>query len=583
MFGGRSLRAGVPCKRQETRSTTIGEARSPARESRHEGHATTHDYGNGESTSEGGENNGRKLRKESLEKKLTRRDPGRGEVDRAETLPLNLKHIRIIYYGTWVSGEVIKGWDEGVATMKKGERAIFFIPSVLAYGEAGSPPLIPSNSSLVFDIELLSWSAIRDITGDGGILKKIIKEGEGWATPRDNDEVLVKYEARLQNGALVSESNEGVEFRVFDGHLCPAISKAVKTMRRGEKAELAVKFSLFADIMNQSRVHFIFVDGIENDGYEATNIEGGVSSFSNLTIQLELLSWKSVVDVTGDQKVLKKIKKAGQGFDRPNEGSLVKVIYIGRLEDGTVFETRGSNEEPFEFTTLEENVNEGLERAIMTMKKEEQATVTISAEYLCSHEVSELVSADSVLHYEVTLIDFTKEKPFWKMDTHEKIEACERKKHDGNLLFRAGKYWRASKKYEKAILGQQQKLQAAKIIEFHHSFTDDEKHQANGLRLSCYLNNAACKLKLEDYSETSSLCTKVLELEPLNVKALYRRSQAHLKTSELEKAEADIKRALTIDPNNRVVKLVYMELKDKQREYAKYQAEIFGTMLSKMG
>ncbi|GAY43644.1 hypothetical protein CUMW_076070 [Citrus unshiu] len=124
---------------------------------------------------------------------------------------------------------------------------------------------------------------------------------------------------------------------------------------------------------------------------------------------------------------------------------------------------------------------------------------------------------------------------------------------------------------------------AAKIIEFHHSFTDDEKHQANGLRLSCYLNNAACKLKLEDYSETSSLCTKVLELEPLNVKALYRRSQAHLKTSELEKAEADIKRALTIDPNNRDVKLVYMELKDKQREYAKYQAEIFGTMLSKMG
>ncbi|GAY43643.1 hypothetical protein CUMW_076070 [Citrus unshiu] len=470
-------------------------------------------------------------------------------------------------------GEVIKGWDEGVATMKKGERAIFFIPSVLAYGEAGSPPLIPSNSSLVFDIELLSWSTIRDITGDGGILKKIIKEGEGWATPRDNDEVLVKYEARLQNGALVSESNEGVEFRVFDGHLCPAISKAVKTMRRGEKAELAVKFScksvllvpskavrnlywktdiviicinsVFANIMNQSRVHFIFVDGIENDGYEATDIEGGVSSFSNLTIQLELLSWKSVVDVTGDQKVLKKIKKAGQGFDRPNEGSLVKdsswtfiftsvslVIYIGRLEDGTVFETRGSDEEPFEFTTLEENVNEGLERAIMTMKKEEQATVTISAEYLCSHEVSELVSADSVLHYEVTLIDFTK---------------------------------------------------AAKIIEFHHSFTDDEKHQANGLRLSCYLNNAACKLKLEDYSETSSLCTKVLELEPLNVKALYRRSQAHLKTSELEKAEADIKRALTIDPNNRDVKLVYMELKDKQREYAKYQAEIFGTMLSKMG
>ena len=46
---------------------------------------------------------------------------------------------------------------------------------------------------------------------------------------------------------------------------------------------------------------------------------------------------------------------------------------------------------------------------------------------------------------------------------------------------------------------------------------------------------------------------QVLELDPLNVKALFRRSQAYMKTSELEKAEADIKKALAIDPNNRQV------------------------------
>lgn len=95
-----------------------------------------------------------------------------------------------ILYRIWILGEVIKGLDDGVATMKKGERAIFKVPPNLAYGEAGSPPLIPSNATLVFDVEMLSWSSIRDLTGDGGILKKITKEGDGWATPRDGDQVL---------------------------------------------------------------------------------------------------------------------------------------------------------------------------------------------------------------------------------------------------------------------------------------------------------------------------------------------------------------------------------------------------------
>lgn len=126
-------------------------------------------------------------------------------------------------------------------------------------------------------------------------------------------------------------------------------------------------------------------------------------------------------------------------------------------------------------------------------------------------------------------------------------------------------------------------LQASKYVEFDHSFSDDEKCHANALRLSCNLNNAACKLKLGEYREASTLCTKVLEVDPMNVKALFRRSQAYLRTSELEKAEADIKQALTIDPNNREVKLEYKELKDKQREYMRYEAGIFSNMLSRMG
>jgi hypothetical protein len=87
------------------------------------------------------------------------------------------------------AGQVIKGWDVGVATMKKGEQAVFTIAPDHAYGEAGSPPTIPANATLKFDVELISWASVKDICKDGGIIKKQLVEGTKWEKPKDADEV----------------------------------------------------------------------------------------------------------------------------------------------------------------------------------------------------------------------------------------------------------------------------------------------------------------------------------------------------------------------------------------------------------
>lgn len=77
---------------------------------------------------------------------------------------------------------------------------------------------------------------------------------------------------------------------------------------------------------------FVYVTNADGFGEirrpESDGLQAAIAPNANLQIELELVSWKTVVEVTDDKKVIKKILKEGEGYERPNEGSVVKCQYL---------------------------------------------------------------------------------------------------------------------------------------------------------------------------------------------------------------------------------------------------------------
>lgn len=194
---------------------------------------------------------------------------------------------------------------------------------------------------------------------------------------------------------------------------------------------------------------------------------------------------------------------------------------------------------------------------VCSMKEEERAQfllhdgcqlLTHSAFLGPSHHQAPPIGTEVV--FTIHLHSFRQGKDTWELTEQERLKIANRHKLQGSELFKSGRFRGASIRYSKAV----QYLAAVDPdTPFEVEKLEEYEQEILAVKTASLLNLAACQLKFNLFNHVVRNCSRVLEVDPTNLKGLYRRAKALLAMKDFESSREDLLKAKEIDPSNQAV------------------------------
>jgi len=462
------------------------------------------------------------------------------------------------------SGEVIRGLDMGVTTMRLGELARFRIS--LQFAGSGACALEGAalhGGTVLYEVELLDWVTCCDIFGDGMVVKRVLERPVDKRRPIMGQECLLRYKLILADSGVALKDMDALEHTV--GAPLPAVGRglvcarlldaAIVSMRRGERALL------------QCTAEVAFG--------ELAPWPEGVSPDDRIACELELQEFLETTDVSfeKDGTVMKRSLRARDAWTKCRDGGTctLRVLSV-KVGDAVLVEDR-----TLEFVLGNGEVCDALECAVASMRLLEVAVVSCSLAELCG-EPKLGVAGQVGLAFRMAVVGYEEGPGERARGDAEKLEFLKGRKDMGTALFKAGRYRLAAHSFRKVheLLG---------YIDDYRGVRGGEARAARvaELKKACMLNRALCLLRVGASRAALSACDLVLEEETQNPKALFRRAQAHLALEDCQLALRDARAALHVEPRNFEIQQLVAKIQARLKEEAEGTGPMYMRMCSALG